>query len=846
VRAVAAIPAAGLLAGSVLGLLVPDFHVAAGLTAIALSAAGAVRAWQLARPFALAAAVGAAFFWGGALLAADAWREAWRPTLRSAFEVLARAERADAERSGRRLPDDDGAFAVVTGTLRADASLRANGVSLSLDVRSIGVPTPGGPLEEAGRLNPSAAGAEIAVNGGVALTVVGTLAAQRIDLWRGGRVVRVPARLRRPSRYLNPGVRDEERASARRGTTLVGTVKSGALVEIVERGDRVSESAADLRAHIRGAIASSVGRWSARSAGIVTAIVIGDRAGLDEQVERRLQEAGTYHVIAISGGNIAILTGLVLAIFRLAGRLGRAAMVSAIAGLVSYGYLVGGGASVERATLMAVVYLAGRAVDLRGAPANALALVAAVLVAAQPLAVADPSFLLTFGATAGILCVTPVARSWQVPRPIAPAVMLLAASAAAEAALLPVGAFLFSRVTFAGLLLNFIAIPVMAVAQIAGLAVLPAALASSTLAGAVGWFGHAAAEGLVRSADVVQLAPALTWRVAPPHWLAMAAYYIGLIAAWALWRGRTVFGEGSGWRRWLRLIPVATASAAAIWILAQPWALPGGDDRLHVTFIDVGQGDAALVRFPRGASLLVDAGGLSGAPSFDVGERVVAPVLRAAGVRRLASVALTHGDADHIGGAAAVLREFKPHDVWEGIPVPRLEAFRLLRVAAEELGARWANVQADDLVTIDGVQVLVRHPAIADWERQDVRNDDSIVLELRWRDVSIVLTGDIGRDVERLIAPRFPPARIRIVKVPHHGSLTSSSWEFVRALAPSAAVVSAGRGNVFGHPAPEVLDRYRRAGAEIFRTDRDGAVEVETDGHSVAIRGFTGRQASLP
>jgi competence protein ComEC len=293
-------------------------------------------------------------------------------------------------------------------------------------------------------------------------------------------------------------------------------------------------------------------------------------------------------------------------------------------------------------------------------------------------------------------------------------------------------------------------------------------------------------------------------------------------------------------------VSAATAAAAAIWILAEPWALSGGDERLQVTFIDVGQGDAALVRFPRGATLLVDAGGLAGASPFDVGERVVAAVLRHEGVRRLASVALTHGDADHVGGAAAILREFKPRDVWEGIPVPRLEALRQLRAAADEVGARWANVQANDLVTIDGVQVLVRHPAIADWERQDPRNDDSIVLELLWRDVSIVLTGDIGRDVERLIAPHFRPARVRIVKVPHHGSLTSSSWEFVRALEPGAAVVSAGRGNVFGHPAEEVLDRYRRVGAEIFRTDRDGAVVVDTDGYSVAIRGFTGRRASLP
>ncbi len=200
---------------------------------------------------------------------------------------------------------------------------------------------------------------------------------------------------------------DEERALARRGTTLVGSVKSGALVEVVSTGSVTAETAWQIRSFARRAIARSVGRWSPRSAAIVTAIVIGDRAGLDDELQRRLQEAGTYHVIAISGGNIAILAGLTLAAFRIAGILGPAAMLTAIVSLVAYAYVVGGGASVARATLMAVVYFAGRAIDLRGPPANTLAIAAGVLVAAQPLAIADPAFLLTFGATGAILAALP-------------------------------------------------------------------------------------------------------------------------------------------------------------------------------------------------------------------------------------------------------------------------------------------------------------------------------------------------------------------------------------------------------------------------------------------------------
>src|SRR5262249_55525644 len=156
-----------------------------------------------------------------------------------------------------------------------------------------------------------------------------------------GRTIRAPAQVRAPSFYLDPGVPNQQRVLARRGIALVGTVKSGSLVEVEARGSPVAEAAASVRAFSRKAIAFSIGRWGTRAAGIVTAIVIGDRRGLDDSVERRLQKAGTYHVIAISGGNIAILAGLTLVVFRMAGLLGRGAMASAIAGLVSYGYLVG-------------------------------------------------------------------------------------------------------------------------------------------------------------------------------------------------------------------------------------------------------------------------------------------------------------------------------------------------------------------------------------------------------------------------------------------------------------------------------------------------------------------------
>jgi competence protein ComEC len=826
VRSIAVVPSLSLVAGAGLGLLAPDAVAMLAPLCLAAAVAAALYAWRFARPWELALWTSLAFIGGGALLSADAWQQAAHSTLRAAFDRLQAAERRTTIERGRAAPDDPGAATVVTGVLTADASPRAGGVVMALAVESIR----------------GAEGAEERVAGGVSLTVAGEAAATARREWRAGRRVRVPAHLRRPSRYLNPGVADEERAMNRRGVVLVGSVKSGALVEVVAPGPWLAEAAATTRQFVRDAVVRHVGRWSEQSAGIVTAILIGDRAGLSVTTTRRLQEAGTYHVIAISGGNIAILAALTLAAFRVAGWLGRWAMAAAIAGLLAYWYVVGGGASVTRATLMAVLYFAARAADLRAAPFQTLALVAALFVAAQPLAVADAGFLLTVVATGGIVAVAPAAGAFALPRLLSAPAALLAASVAAELALLPIGALLFARITLAGLVLNFAAIPLMALVQGAGMALVLLSPVMAPAATFVGRIASLAAEGLVRSAEFVDVAPFVTWRVAPPSSVAVAAYYVAL--AFLVLAIRPLL-SGSRWtaRRGPSAGAAAAAALAAVWVACDPMApvRARGDGLLHVTFLDVGQGDAALVRFPRGTAWMVDAGGLPSGSSFDVGERVVAPVLRASGIGRLDTLVITHGDADHAGGALSLLQEFRPRDVWEGVPVPRLAPLQALRAVAAAHQARWVNVQGRHRLSVDDVEVLVHHPPTPDWERQDVRNDDSVVLELRRGDVSIVLTGDIGREAEHGLLASFAPAPIRIVKVPHHGSRTSSSAAFVGALRPAAAVVSVGRSNTFGHPAPDVLARYSAIGAAIFRTDQDGAIMLRSDGRSAEIGTHLGR-----
>jgi competence protein ComEC len=261
-------------------------------------------------------------------------------------------------------------------------------------------------------------------------------------------------------------------------------------------------------------------------------------------------------------------------------------------------------------------------------------------------------------------------------------------------------------------------------------------------------------------------------------------------------------------------------------------------------FLDVGQGDATVARMPDGRVLLIDAGGLPGS-AFDIGDRVVGAALRALGIRAVDTLVLTHGDPDHIGGAASILKRFSPRVVWEGAPVPPHAGLRDLAARAAAAGASWRTVQAGDRESAGGVTITVLHPPPPEWERQRVRNEDSVVIELRFGEVSIVLPGDIGREAETLITPKLRTARLTIVKAPHHGSATSSTDAFIRALRPSAVLFSAGRGNRFGHPAPMVVSRYRSAHALVFRTDQDGAVVLDTDGKTIELSAWSGRRVVL-
>jgi competence protein ComEC len=807
VRSVGLLPALAFIAGAACASSAPPGVARTLIWLLPVALMVSVAGWHRGSLRLTTAALAFGFWSCGLLLASNATERAVHSTLRAALDRKIGGFAIDGPG-----PEHDHDPIPLRAVLIEDASPRDGFVSLRVQAVAV-------------RLR----GVWHSATGGVVISVGGSAAADRLLSWRAGRTIAAPVAFRRPVRFLNDGVPDFERDLALDGTTLLGSVKSALLVDVVGRGGPVDELAADVRAHVRRAIARWVAPHDAVSAAIAAAVLIGDRTGLPDETRDALQAAGTYHVIAISGGNIAIVAASAFGLLALCGVRGRAASIVVVLVLVAYAMVVTAGPSVWRATLMAIAYFVARALDHRTPVWQATSLAAVAILIVHPLDISDPGFMLTFGATAALVeggrrgaALLPRSRvgSW--------AMASLIGSIAVEAALLPVSASAFSRVTSAGLILNLLAVPAMAIMQMAAM-IVTLADSLSTLAGAAGWVAHVAAVTLVSSASLVREAPWLAARVPAPGAALVIVYYAAM-AVMIAGRGRF---RASG-----AIVFAATVLLMATGIDLTRVTRPAASRALRLTVFDVGQGESMLLETPARAAILVDTGGAPFGGSLDIGQRVLAPALWARGVRSLDAVLVTHGDPDHLGGAAAVLEDFSPHRLWEGIRVPVHPPTLAILDDAARRGVQIESLRAGRGLPLDGVRVRVLHPPEPDWERRRVRNDDSVVLEVVHGEVALLLTGDISAEVERAIVPLLTPARIRVLKVAHHGSRTSSSAALLDAWRPQLAVISCGRGNRFGHPATEVLQRLDAIGATVFRTDLHGQITVESDGQSIFVTTF--------
>jgi competence protein ComEC len=345
--------------------------------------------------------------------------------------------------------------------------------------------------------------------------------------------------------------------------------------------------------------------------------------------------------------------------------------------------------------------------------------------------------------------------------------------------------------------------------------------------------------------------PRTSYRIPdPPIWL-MAAFFATSIALIAL--ARSVARKRAAQRGQSqppsRIDPREWATAAilaafTVLVASYPFAPKLDRGKLAVNVLDVGQGDSIFASFPGGHTMLIDGGGLSGSErvggyrsGMDVGEEVVSPYLWSRGLKRIDVVALTHAHHDHLDGLLSVLQNFKVGELWIGRGEDNRE-FRALLAEARSRGVPIVQKATGDIFRWNGVDGRVLWPpdAIA---MPKASNDDSLVMRLSDGNEHFLLTGDIEQHVEAKLVSRQETLASDFLKVPHHGSKTSSTAAFLSAVAPRVAVFSVGRDNSFGQPAEAVVERYQAAGVRLLRTDEDGMVTAETDGQTLSVRAYS-------